>query len=145
MLRLTLFGLLALAGAQGATCDRICLKSTLDEYLNAVTAHNPSAAPLSLGFRETENATVRRRGTGLWQSMKGLGKLQRRYLYAESGQAGYFGTIEEESGPAIATVRLKVEDRKITEAEWVISRKGDPGLGTRAGRKRMPLTTMLTI
>lgn len=135
MLRLTILGLLAMAGAQGATCDRACLKSTLDQYLNAVTAHNPSAAPLSVGFRETENAMVRRPGTGLWQSMKGLGKLQRRYLDAESGQAGYFGTIEEEAGPAIATVRLKVDDRRITEAEWVISRKGDPGLGSAGGQQ----------
>jgi hypothetical protein len=31
---------------------------------------------------------VRRTGTGLWQSAQALGKLQRRYLDAESGQAG---------------------------------------------------------
>jgi hypothetical protein len=133
MLRLTLFGVLALGTAHGAACDRACLKARLDEYLNAVAQHNPAAAPLSVGFRQTENAIVRRAGTGLWQSAKGLGHLQRKYLDAESGQAGYFGIIDEASGPAIATLRLKVDERKITEAEWVLSRKGDPGLGSAGG------------
>jgi hypothetical protein len=136
MIRLTLVGVLALGAsgaAFGATCDRSCLKTTLDRYLDAVVEHNPAAAPLSAGFRQTENAMVRRTGTGLWQSAKALGKLQRRYFDAESGQAGYFGTLEEASGTAIVTVRLKVEDRKITEAEWVVSRKGDPGIGPQAG------------
>jgi hypothetical protein len=137
MNRLALVGVLALGSAYGAavspSCDRSCLKTALDRYLDAVVEHNPAAAPLSVGFRQTENAVVRRTGTGLWQSAKALGKLQRRYFDPESGQAGYFGTLEESSGPAIVTVRLKVEDHKITEAEWVLSRKGDPGIGGQAG------------
>lgn len=60
--------------------------------------------------------------------MTALGKVQRRYLDPVSGQAGYFGTIEEAGEPAIVTLRLKVEQRKITEAEWILARKGDPGL-----------------
>jgi hypothetical protein len=135
MLRLTLVAVLAMANAYGAGCDRACLKTTLDRYLDAVVQHNPAAAPLSAGFRETENAMVRRPGSGLWKTAKALGKLQRRYFDPESGQAGYFGTLDEASGPAIVTVRLKVEDRKITEAEWVISRKGDPGLGASGGQQ----------
>jgi hypothetical protein len=97
--------------------DRACLKTTLDQYLSALVKHDAAAAPLSVGFRQTENAVVRVAGTGLWQS----------------ATAAYFGTIEEAAGPAIVTLRLKVEDRKITEAEWVINRKGDPGLGPLGG------------
>ena len=109
-------------------CDRACLKTTLDQYLNAVIKHDPSAAPLFTGFRQTENAVVVRTGAGMWKTVTGLGKLQRRYLDAVSGQAGYFGIVEEGSESAIVTVRVKVERRKITEAEWLIARKGDPGL-----------------
>jgi hypothetical protein len=133
MQRLLLFGFLALGSAYGAGCDRGCLKATLDQYLNAVVQHNPASAPLSVGYRETENAMVRRPGTGIWVSAKALGKMQRRYLDAEAGQAGYFGTLEEESGTAVVTVRLKIDDRKISEAEWLVARKGDPGIGTGAG------------
>lgn len=118
--------------AAGADCDRACLKTALDQYLNAVIKHDPAAAPLVAGFRQTENAVVVRLGTGMWKSMTALGKLQRRYLDPVSEQAGYFGTIqeggEEGGASAIVTVRVKVERRKIAEAEWLIARKGDPGL-----------------
>src|SRR5271156_2733418 len=139
MLHLNLYRVLALScalgpgSAYGAACDRVCLKAMLDQYLNAVVQHNPAAAPLSVGFRQTENAMVRRPGTGLWKSAKALGKVQRRYFDAESRQAGYFGTLEEESGTDIVTVRLKVEEHKISEAEWYVSRKGDAGIGVSAG------------
>jgi hypothetical protein len=71
---------LALSGASafGATCDRACLTTTLDQYLTALVQHDAAAAPLALGFRQTENAQVRDVGTGLWQSATALGELQRR-------------------------------------------------------------------
>ena len=128
-----LSGLFALGNAFGAGCDRACLKTMLDQYLNAVVQHNPGAVPLTAGYRQTENAMVRRPGTGIWQSAKALGKMQRKYFDPESGQAGYFGTLEEQNGTAVVTVRLKIDDRKISEAEWMIARKGDPGIGTGAG------------
>src|SRR5438132_11749050 len=110
-----------------ANCDRACLKTTLDQYLAAVVKHDPAAAPLLVAFRQTENAVVQRLGTGAWKSITGLGKVQRRYLDPVSGQAAYFGIIEETAGPAIATLRLKIDDRKITEAEWIIARKDEWG------------------
>ncbi len=133
LLLLVSFGAIALGSAYGAGCDRACLKTMLDQYLNAVMQHNPAAAPLTVGYRETQSAMVRRPGTGVWQTAKALGKVQRRYFDTESGQAGYFGTLEEESGTAVVTVRLKIDDRKISEAEWYLARKGDPGIGTGAG------------
>src|SRR5262245_51427748 len=74
-----------------ADCDRACLKTTLDQYLNAVMKHDPSAAPLFTGFRQTENAVVTKPGMGVWKSLTALGKIQRRYFDAVTGQAGYFG------------------------------------------------------
>ncbi len=135
MFRLLLLAALALVdvGAQAAPCDRSCLATTLERYLGAVVAHDPAKAPLSIAFRQTENAHVRPLGAGLWQSTTALGRLQRRYFDTVTEQAGYFGTIEEATGPAIVTLRLKVHERKITEAEWVINRKNDPGIGPQAG------------
>jgi len=113
--------------AAGQPCDRACLRTTLDAYLNAVVKHDPAAAPLMAGFRQTENAVVVRPPNGVWKSIAALGQVQRRFLDPVSGQAGFFGLIDEGGVPAVATLRLKVDDRKITEAEWVISRKGDWG------------------
>ena len=123
-----MLGVLPGATAAATDCDRACLKSTLDQYLNAVVKHDPAAAPLFVGFRQTENAVVVRPGSGVWKTVTALGKLQRRYLDAVSGQAAYFGLVEEASEPAIVTVRVKVDYRKIAEAEWLIARKVDPGL-----------------
>lgn len=114
--------------AHAQTCDRGCLAGMLDRYLDAVIAHDTDAAPLFSGFRQTENAVVVRPGTGLWESMTALGEVQRRYFDPVSGNAGYFGLIEEGGQAAISTVRLKVENREITEAEWIVARPGDDGL-----------------
>jgi len=115
------------ARAAGTACDRGCLKILLDQYLNAVIKHDPSAAPLFVGFRQTQNAVVERLGTGAWTSMTALGKVQRRYLDPVNGQAAYYGTFEEGGAMVVATVRLKIDDRKISEAEWIVARKEDWG------------------
>src|SRR5437867_13211069 len=78
-----------------ADCDRACLKTTLDQYLNAVIKHDPAAAPLSIGFRQTENATVVKLSSGLWKTATALGKVQRRYFDPVTNQAAFFGLIEE--------------------------------------------------
>jgi hypothetical protein len=62
------------ASAQ-TTCDRACLRTMLDQYLNAVVKHDPAAAPLVVGFRQTENAINVRPGNGVWKSVTGLGKV----------------------------------------------------------------------
>ena len=123
------------ASAQ-ATCDRACLRSLLDQYLAAVIKHDPKAAPLVVGFRQTENAINVPPGGGVWKTVTGLGKMQRRYLDDVSGQAGYYGLIDEGDSVALATVRLRVENRKLTEAEWYLARANDPGLNgpRQAGR-----------
>jgi hypothetical protein len=115
------------ASAQ-ATCDRACLRTMLDQYLAAVVKHDPAAAPLVVGFRQTENAINVRPGNGVWKTVTALGKVQRRYLDATSGQAAYYGTVEEGSGTAVVTVRVRVENKQLTEAEWYIARADDPGL-----------------
>jgi hypothetical protein len=127
LLTLLVLGAATDARAQAA-CDRACLRTTLDQYLTAVIAHNPSGAPLMVGFRQTENAVAVPLGGGVWKTVTGLGKLQRRYVDPVSGQAAYFGVIDEGTSSAVVTVRVRVEERKITEAEWYLARPGDPGL-----------------
>jgi hypothetical protein len=121
-------GISATANAAANDCDRACLKTALDQYLAAVTTHKPAAAPLFAGFRQTENAVVVPLGSGVWKTVTAVGKVQRRYLDAVSGQAAFYGTVEESTATAVVTVRIRVEDRKITEAEWYIARQNDPGL-----------------
>ena len=124
------------ASAQAAPCDRSCLRTMLDQYLTAVVKHDPSAAPLVVGFRQTENAINVRQGNGVWKTVTALGKVQRRYLDPVSGQAAYYGTVEEGGSTAVVTIRVRVENRQLTEAEWYVARADDPGLNgpRQAGR-----------
>jgi hypothetical protein len=126
-------GLVILGGCAKApvqsVCDRTCLGSMLDRYLEAVVAHDPGKAPLVVGFRQTENALNVAPGNGVWKSVTALGKVQRKYFDPETGQAGYYGTVMEGDEAAIVTVRLRVEGNALTEAEWYIARANDPGLG----------------
>ena len=114
--------------AQSTDCNHNCLAGMLDRYLTAVVTHNPSAAPLFIGFRQTENAVVVPLDSGMWRSASGLGKVQRRYFDPRYGQAAYFGIVEEGDTAAIVNVRIRVELDEIIEAEWYIGRQGDPGI-----------------
>src|SRR5688572_26570444 len=96
----------ARASAQTA-CDRACLRTLLDQYLAAVIKHDPQAAPIVVGFRQTENALNVRPGNGVWKTVTGLGKVQRRYIDPVTGQAAYYGTVEEGGTTAVVTVRLR--------------------------------------
>ena len=131
--RFLLIAAFATGIASAQTCDRVCLKTTLDQYLNAVVKHDTSAAPLFVGFRQTDNGVVVRPGTGTWQSITALGDIQRKFFDPVSGQAAYLGLIKEGQATGIATLRLRVENRQITEAEWVIAREGAIGPSGTAG------------
>ena len=98
------------------------------------TNHRP--LPLVVGFRETENAINTVPGRGTWQSVTALGAVQRKYFDEVSGQAAYFGTVKEGDNTAIVTIRVRVENRQLTEAEWYIARADDPGLNGPAAARR---------
>jgi hypothetical protein len=100
----------------------------LDQYLAAVIEHDPAAVPLVAGFRQTENAINVAPGDGVWKTVTGLGKAQRRYVDPVTGQAAYYGTVEEGGSTAIVTIRVRVENRQLSEAEWYLARADDPGL-----------------
>ena len=111
-----------------ATCDRACLKTSLDQYLQAVLKHDPKAAPLFLGYRQTENALLVKPGEGAWKSITSIGKVDRRYYDPITGQAAFFGVLNEGAEPTVTTVRIRVEEGKITEGEWHIARRVAAGI-----------------
>lgn len=123
--------LLVFAGCAGPPsagnpgCDRDCLLGSIDEYLAAVVAHDPDRIRRADGFRETQNAVDARPGTGIWASAQRLGHGV-RHADTVAGEAGFFGVIEEEGGPALVGLRLKLSGRDFSESEWIIARKGAP-------------------
>jgi hypothetical protein len=126
-------GLLPAASiAADKSCDRSCLQNVADQYMRAVAANNPKAAPLMPGYRQTENTKVTRPGTGIWGTVTGVDSNPRFYLDPVNGQALWFGTIATKlrQKSEVGMVRLKIVDREVAEAEWLMS---GPGLGGMRG------------
>ena len=115
----------AFAQSGAAPCDRACLSGLLDDYLAALKAHDPSRLPLARDVRFTENGVPLAVGDGLWNTIDGVGDYRLPFIDPEDGQAGMFGVVQEDGKPAHLMVRLKVEDRRITEIETIVLRPAD--------------------
>lgn len=120
-----ILGTLALVGSTGhaqAACDRQCLTSILTQYLNAVAAHDPAAAPLSPSVRFTEDLATLKVGEGIWKSQIKFRSYRQDFIDSRQGMAAVHTVFEENGSPGLFSARLKVVDRKITEIETMVVR-----------------------
>ena len=106
-------------------CDRGCLIKVLEGYIQAVIAKKPEAAPLAKNYRGTENAIDVAPGKGFWTTSTAIGNVSHYYGDPVNGSAAFYGVLEEGEGSAIVSVRVKIDNLKISEAEWIIARKGE--------------------
>jgi hypothetical protein len=133
------------SAAQGGSapigCDRACLYGFLDQYLAALVAKDPARLPWAAHVKFTENNVVLQVGDGLWGTISARGADDVRAADTETGQAAYFGVVDERGSQAFFGLRLKIEDGKISEVETVIDRKGyGPGpFGDPAAMKPVPV------
>ncbi len=122
-------GIMACQGENGesvsAQCDRQCLEGFVDQYLNAMVAHDASMAPFSENVKFTEDAKVLPLAgatEGLWASATGLGDYKFYVADPQAGQVAYVGLVQEGDKTALLSMRLKVENEQITEAESIVVR-----------------------
>ena len=120
----------ALAGlastSQAATCTRASLTSVVDNYFKVVETHNMSKLKTAKNLRITENGQDIQPGEGL---MKSGGKtLLRRDVIDTERCAAVSEAVTEETidgalTQAVMAVRLKVEDKKVSEIETLVTRE----------------------
>lgn len=104
-------------------CDRDCLIGISEQYLDALAAKDTKKAPFaSSNIKSTENGQRLRLGDGLWNSMTGRGTYKLHVADPTDGQIVTFTTMRENDAPVMLAVRLKVEKKKITEAETIVAR-----------------------
>jgi hypothetical protein len=110
----------------GWDCTRKCLVDLMDQYLAALPKHDPAGLPLAKNVKLVENTEVTPVGKGLWQTATG-GPTDFKIYAADpdKGQIGFIGVIGEKQKPTIASVRLKVENGKITEIDHLVVRPDD--------------------
>lgn len=103
-------------------CDRACLEGIADQYLAAMVAHDASKAPLAKGLVFTENTVKLPPTEGLWFTSSGLTDYKFYISDLKEGQIAWVGIVKEHDKPVLLSLRLKVVNRKITEAESIVVR-----------------------
>jgi hypothetical protein len=118
------------AAAQGGgACDRECLIGIAEGYLDALAAKDLSKVPLAgPAIKYTENGQRLRLGDGLWNSISARGTYKLHIADTTQGQIATISTMREAGIPVTLVVRLKVDKRRITEIETMVSR-GEKGEG----------------
>jgi hypothetical protein len=116
------------SSAIAADCDRACLTTALDRYLDALLKHDPSAAPLAANAVFTENGTRLKTGEGLWKTATKIRTRREVFADVTTGQVAFWGVLEEGGSPVMLSLRLKLTGDRITESEAVVARKGSHAL-----------------
>ena len=85
----------------------------------------PHKRPSRRNARFTENAQLLKLGDGLWHNAsEGPQGYKLTIADPSTEQAGFYVLMKENGNPIWLSGRLKLEDRKITELETVVVRKG---------------------
>lgn len=114
------------AGPTRAT--RADLYASLDRYLAALRARDPTLAGWAQTVRTTENNVELEVGDGLWGTITALGSYDLRFADVERGQVGFFGSVIETREESPLTIRLRIASGRIAEVETLVVRAADSGL-----------------
>ena len=120
-------GVHAATGPIPLNCNRTCLEDLVNQYLAALTAHDPKRLPTSADVMYTENDQAMELGDGFWKTVEGPGNYKHIFADPEFGQVVFMGTMREAGTPLMMSLRLRVELGRITEVETVYYRQGNGG------------------
>ena len=109
------------------SCDRACLEGFVNQYLDALDAHDPSKLQLTKNARYTENGQTLKLTDGMWRPKVTLGTYKLYFADPKAGQVGFMAVVNENGHPQILALRLKIENRKISEMEAIVARSGGGG------------------
>jgi len=104
---------------------RASLEGLMNQYLEALVAHQPERLPLSKKVKHTENTIPLPVGEGLWATASDLPTYHLYVSDPQSGQVGVFAFMKENGFPILISSRLKTEKGLITEIENIVVRGGE--------------------
>lgn len=114
------------ASGQTEKCDRACLESFVDQYMDALIAHNPKKLPMTQSVKNAEDGVRLDPGDGFWRTALAKGSYRLFVTDTQAGQVGFLGTMREgraiNPNPVIVAIRLKVENRQVSEIENFVVR-----------------------
>ena len=95
-----------------------------------MVAHDASKAPFAANVKFTENAKVlplAKPVEGLWVTATSLDSYKFYVADPKAGQIAFVGLVKEGDKPALLSMRLKIENKKITEVESIVVRNMNEG------------------
>ena len=109
-----------------SACDRACLENFVDQYMDALIAHDPKKLPMTARVKNTEDGVRLDPGDGFWRTALAKGSYRLFVTDTETGQVAFIGTMREVNAPmpnpVIIAIRLKVENRQVSEIENIVVR-----------------------
>ncbi len=119
-------GALAGQSKSGAGCDRACLENFVDQYMDALIAHDPKKLPMTARVKNTEDGVRLDPGDGFWRTALAKGSYRLFVSDPETAEVAFIGTMREVNvpmpNPVIIAIRLKVENRQVSEIENMVVR-----------------------
>jgi hypothetical protein len=108
------------------TCDYACLTGHARNYMEGLAKRDASQVPFSADAIFSENNVTMPIGNdGLWGTASAVDFPGLELADIQTGNAAWFGLVEENGNPAYFALRIKVEGGEITEAETVVNRLPD--------------------
>jgi hypothetical protein len=121
----------ACAAQPAPACDRECLIGVTEAYLAAMVAHDPTRAPVTTTARFTENTRTLKLGEGsAWTNVTGVQNYKVYIADPGAGQIALYTVLDGKERNAIYTLRMKVQDRRISEIESVYVGIGQSGMAS---------------
>ncbi len=105
-------------------CDYKCLTGFVHGYMDALAKRDPTRVRIASNARFTENNVELSLGhEGLWATVSGVAKDALVAADVTTGMGAWIGTVEENGEPAYYGMRIRVQDKEITEVETIAVRK----------------------
>lgn len=112
--------------AQTYACNRDCMVDFMKQYIQALVKHDPKAVPFTDEVKFVENTANIPVGKGLWVTASAAPTDFQIYAAdPEAQQVACLVMMKEGSSDILLGARLKLEDKKIREAEHHVIRDLD--------------------
>ncbi|MGH7169144.1 MAG: hypothetical protein ACRELG_02560 [Gemmataceae bacterium] len=112
-------------------CDRACLKGHVDQYLQALLAHDPSTLPLAANYKAIYNGKPTKVGQDAsWKTLDQIAYHQ-YVMDPKTEEAAFFGVAVQHQKRGTLFLRLAVRNGKLTFIETIAGKRtlsGVPGL-----------------
>jgi hypothetical protein len=111
--------------AQSSPCSSQCLSQIMQSYLDHMVKHDPAGLAVAPDLNAREGGEPLKLGDGAWKTVTKI-RAGDTFTDPSTGAAVFYGAVDTSGRLGSLFLRLKVQNRKITESE-ISFNGGEPG------------------